>query len=130
VLVVGHPSSAIARALAECDAELVSLPASEIERLVSRNDDYSRFSVPAQTYAAQRGEVTTFAVRATVMTVATMADDEVEALVRNTLVNLGLLRQKLPVLAALDAKAMRTIGLTAELHPGAARAFDRFLAGN
>jgi uncharacterized protein len=130
VLVVGHPSTAIARALNECNAELVSLPESEIERLVSRNDDYSRFSVPAQTYASQRGEVSTFAVRATILTVAATSDDQVESLVRNTLVNLGMLRQKLPVLAALEANAMRTIGLTAELHPGAARAFDRFLAGN
>jgi TRAP transporter TAXI family solute receptor len=130
VLIVGHPSVAIARALDECNAELVSLPEAEIQRLVSRNDDYSRFSVPARTYPALRGEVSTFAVRATVLTVATMADDMVDALVRNTLVNLGVLQEKLPILAALEANAMRTVGLTAPLHPGAARAFDRFLARN
>jgi TRAP-type uncharacterized transport system substrate-binding protein len=59
-----------------------------------------------------------------------MADDMVDALVRNTLVNLGVLQEKLPILAALEANAMRTVGLTAPLHPGAARAFDRFLARN
>jgi len=128
-LVIGHPSTAIARALNECNAELVSLSESEIERLVARNGDFSRVSVPAQTYPTQRGEVSTFAVRATVLTVATMSDDTVESFVRNTIVNLGKLRQGLPVLAALEPNAMRTIGLTAELHPGAARAFDRFLAG-
>ena len=52
--------------------------------------------------ATPRGELVTFAVRATVLTLATMDDDIIDAFVRNTLKSLDTLRQKVPILAALD----------------------------
>lgn len=128
VLITGHPNAAIADALNDCNVELVPLVGPKIESLISQNDDYSRFLVPAKMYSALHEEVPTFAVRATVLTVATMDDDMVEALVRNTLMNLDILRQKVPILTGLEAGAMRTMGLAAPLHPAAIRAFDKFLA--
>jgi uncharacterized protein len=123
VLIMGHPSSVIDRALNECDAELISLAGPEIERLISGNDEYSRISLPIRT------NVVTFAVRATVITLATIDDAIIDAFVRNTLTNLDTLRQKVPILAALDSGEMRSLGHSAPLHPAAARAFDRSLAG-
>jgi uncharacterized protein len=130
VLIMGHPSTAIARALNECDAELLSLVGPEIERLIAGNDDYSRISLPIGTNATPPRELVTFAVQATVITLATIDDEIIDAFVRNTLMNLDTLRQKVPILAALNSGEMRSMSLSAPLHPAAARAFDRSLAGN
>ena len=127
-LIVGHPNTAITRAIDECDAVLVSLGGHEIERLISENDEYSRISLPGHTNATGGGEVVTFAVRATVLTLASTEDEIVDAFVRNTLANLSTLRQKVPILSMLEPGSMRTVGLSAPLHPAAARAFDKLLA--
>jgi uncharacterized protein len=129
-LIMGHPSPVIDRVLNECDAELLSLTGPEIERLISGNDEYSRISLPIQTNATPRRELVTFAVRATVLTLATIDGDIIDSFVRNTLMNLDILRQKHPILATLDSGEMRSLGHSAPLHPAAARAFDRLLAGN
>jgi uncharacterized protein len=128
-LIMGHPSPVIDRVLNECDAELLSLTGPEIERLISGNDDYSRISLPIRTNATLPGEFVTFAVRATVVTLATVDDAIIDAFVRNTLLNLDTLRQKHPILAALDSGEMRSLGHSAPLHPAAARGFDKLLAG-
>jgi hypothetical protein len=128
VLIVGHPSTAIARALSECNADLVDLKESPIHDLISASEDYSRFSVTAKTYEKLHGDVATFAVRATVLTLSTMDDDIVEAFVRNTLTHLDMLRKKEPILAGLEPTTMRSSGLSAPMHPAAVRAFDAFLA--
>src|SRR4029453_83330 len=128
-VVVGHPRPLIDRVLNECDAELLSLTGPEIERLISGNDDYSRISLPIRTNATLPGEFVTFAVRATLVTRATVDDTIIDAFVRNTLLNLDTLRQKHPILAALDSGEMRSLGHSAPLHPAAARGFDKLLAG-
>jgi TRAP-type uncharacterized transport system substrate-binding protein len=53
----------------------------------------------------------------------------VEVFVRQTLNALPALARRAPVLAGLDPAEMRSRGLTAPLHPGAARAFEAFFAG-
>jgi TRAP-type uncharacterized transport system substrate-binding protein len=111
-------------------AELLSLVGPEIERLIAGNDDYSRISLPIGTNATPPRELVTFAVQATVITLATIDDEIIDAFVRNTLMNLDTLRQKVPILAALNSGEMRSMSLSAPLHPAAARAFDRSLAGN
>jgi uncharacterized protein len=128
-LIMGHPSPIIDRVLNECDAELLSLTGPEIERLISGNDEYSGISLPIRTNAALPGEFVTFAVRATVVTLATIDDAIIDAFVRNTLMQLDTLRQKVPILAALDSGEMRSLGHSAPLHPAAARGFDKLLAG-
>ena len=129
VLTMGHPSAVIDRALNECDADLVSLVGPEIERLISGNDEYSRISLPIRTNATPPGEFVTFAVRATVVTLATIDDAIIDAFVRNTLMQLDTLRQKVPILAALEPGEMRSLGHSAPLHPAAGRAFEKSLAG-
>jgi TRAP transporter TAXI family solute receptor len=129
-LIMGHPNPAITRAVEECDAELVSLVGPEIERLISGKDEYSRISLPIRTNATAPRELITFAVQATVITVASIDDEIIDSFVRSTLMNLDTLRQKVPILANLNSGEMRSIGLSAPLHPSAARAYERSLAGN
>lgn len=123
-LIIGHPSSMIARALNQCNAELVPLAGPEIDRLISGGNGYGGFSVPSHTYASLSSAVASFAVRATVVTLSTVDDDVVEAFVGHTLANLDVLKQKAPFLAELDPTLMRSSELSAPLHAAAMRAFE------
>jgi TRAP transporter TAXI family solute receptor len=128
VLIVGHPNAAVARALRECDAVLVPLTGPAIDRLVAENDDYGRYYIPIQAYPEMTGDVPTFAVIATLVVREGVADEMIEPLVRHTLDNLERLRARDPLLAFLEPGFMRSAGLTAPLHPGAAAAFDAYEA--
>jgi TRAP transporter TAXI family solute receptor len=126
-LIIGHPSVGIARALGECGAKLVPLAGPEIDALLVAHDDFSRVYVPMQSYPSMPGDVASFAVRATVVTLASENAGNVEALVTDTLAALEHLQETTPILSALEPFAMREIGLTAPLHPAAEAAFAEFL---
>jgi TRAP transporter TAXI family solute receptor len=126
-LIIGHPSVGIARALGECGAKLVPLAGPEIDALLAAHDDFSRVYVPMQAYPSMPGDVASFAVRATIVTLASENAGNVEALVTDTLAALEHLQQTTPILSALEPFAMREVGLTAPLHPAAEAAFANFL---
>lgn len=127
VLIIGHPSTSIGRALENCDAELVPLTGPSIAALIAENTDYSRVYIPLQAYPSLDRDIVSFAVTATMVTRADADRDVVGALVTDTLENLEALGQTTPILADLDPEAMRHLGLTAPLHPAAAAAFDDFI---
>ncbi len=85
--------------------------------------DFVPVTIPASDYPGLTADVPSYAVIATVVTRADMADDLVEALVDATLADRDQLAIRAPVLAGLDPVAMRSRGLTIPLHPGALDAF-------
>ncbi len=124
VLITGHPSASLARTLADCDVEMVSLTGLEIADFVGSNDEYTNAVIKAGTYPGLDADVPTFAVTATVVAVSTTDSEVVGRMVTETLANLGTLRLAAPVLRALDPARMRTEGFSVPLHPAAAAAFD------
>ncbi len=129
LLIVGHPNAAIARALRECAVTIAPIAGPEAEALVGEGSVYSSLVISASTYPELAADVRTFGVSATVVTLASMPEATVEVFVRQTLNALPALARRAPVLAGLDPAEMRSRGLTAPLHPGAARAFEAFFAG-
>jgi TRAP transporter TAXI family solute receptor len=123
VLIVGHPNAAVARALAECDAELVPVTGPAVAALASGPSGYTPMSIPAGTYPGQRSAVPTFGVVATVVALASTPDPVVAALVTETLDGIIALGQATPLLGALNPADMRSRGLSAPLHPAAEAAF-------
>lgn len=130
ILITGHPNAGVGRALAECGAVLVSVAGPAIDSLLDQNGDYSRAVVPAGAYPGLERDVPTFAVTATLVTLASTDEAMVEAMVGQVLGRLTTIGRSAPVLAHLDPALMRTSGLTAPLHPGAAAAFDAYFGEN
>ncbi|WP_299130055.1 TAXI family TRAP transporter solute-binding subunit [uncultured Amaricoccus sp.] len=128
LLIVGHPNSAVAKALADCDAELLPMAGPAVEAALDGNTEYVPFTIPMATYPQLSADLPTWSVIATVVTRADMDADLVRALVASTLDTLRPLAMRAPVLGALDPVLMRSQGLSAPLHPGAAAAFSAFLA--
>jgi len=123
LLIVGHPNGEIARALAECDAQLVPMRGPAVETLLDRNPDYSRMFIPASAYPALDEDVPTFAVTATIVTLARTDDATVSRLVALVTEHLPALARAAPVLSGLTPGEIRSRGLTAPLHPGAEAAY-------
>ena len=124
LLIVGHPNSAIGRSLANCDTAIVPFSGPAIDAVIAGSDYFEPAVIRAGTYPGLDSDISSFAVTATVVTLADQDPDLVSELVSRTLEHLPSLGQRAPVLAGIDAAHMRTIGLTAPLHPGAEAAFS------
>ncbi|MEI6096807.1 MAG: TAXI family TRAP transporter solute-binding subunit [Alphaproteobacteria bacterium] len=127
LLVLGHPNKNVARVISDCGAKLLPLTAAQQETLIAASPDMQPTSIPKDSYSGLLADVPTVEVIATIVTKASTDAAVVEKLVRATLMNLPLLARKAPVLAALDPEAMRKVGLSAPLHPGAKAAYDAIL---
>lgn len=124
MLVVGHPNAAVARALADCDAEILPVAPELRARLVENNAEVAADVIRAGVYPQLAADLPTIAVRATLATREDADPEQVEALVLTTLSGLDALGSRAPVLRGLDPEAMLRAGLTAPLHPAAHAAFE------
>ena len=124
VLPVSHPNGTVAAAVALCGARLLSVPAELVERLSLDWPFYAPATIPAGLYRGQNETVTSYGVRAVLVTLAGVSDDLVFAVTRAVFSDLAGLTRQLPALSHLTREVMTTSGLVAELHRGALRYFQ------
>lgn len=120
---VGHPNTLIN--LATYSVRGVRfIPLANIETLLERNPYYSRTVISADLYArnANATDVETVAVKATMVTSATVPNAVVYTLTKAVFENLSTIAERRPFLNRMTREAMLE-GLTAPLHPGAAQYF-------
>ncbi len=120
VTVVGHPNGSIARALAECGAELVPIAGPGVESLVAASADYTKTSIPRGTYPELNRAVATFSVTATLMTRADVTPATVTAVARIILDTLPDLHRRAPAIPATRMPGLASDGLSAPLYDGLA----------
>lgn len=118
---VGHPSGAIKEATS--GRRTVKFVAIEgLDALLASSPYYVRGVLPIAHYpkAVNTEDVPSFGVKATLMTSASVSDDVVYAITREVFENFDSFTAQHPAFAALT-KARMLQGLSAALHPGAAR---------
>ena len=118
---VGVPNAGVAQATDECGARIITLQGKTVDRLVSNNPSYAFSSIPKGTYKTVTQDVNTFGVMATIVASADTSEDIVYELVSAVFDNLAEFRKLHPAFAKLDEKKMIADGLSAPLHPGAAK---------
>jgi TRAP transporter TAXI family solute receptor len=118
---VGFPSANIQEPTATCGAQLVPLAGPAIDRLTAENPYYAKATIPGGMFAANPRPTATYGVLATVVTSAAMPDDVVYALVKATFENFDEFKRLHPAFATLKPETMVKDGLSAPLHPGAAK---------
>lgn len=123
VFAVGSPSATLAALTAACDVTLLPLTGPAVEKLLQENPFYRKATVPAGVYAGVDSAVATFGVGATLVTRADVPDAAVEAMVAAVFEDFVAFRSRHPALTWLEAKQMTRGGLSAPLHPAAARYF-------
>ncbi len=121
--VVGHPAPNVARIIKDCNARLLSLLPENVDKYLAASPFAVRATIPASTYPGQTATVNTIAVLATLMTSASTPDDMVYSTVKAVFDNFEELKQLYPALTSLDPKVMVKAGMSAPMHPGAARYF-------
>ncbi|TWT04011.1 TAXI family TRAP transporter solute-binding subunit [Reyranella sp. CPCC 100927] len=118
---VGHPSANIQDPTTSCGAKLVSLTGPAVDKLVKDHSYYAKVTIPAGMYANNPNPTETYGVLATMVTSAKTPDDVVYALVKAVFENFDEFKKLHPAFANLDPKNMVKDGLSAPMHPGAAK---------
>ncbi|MFW2544613.1 TAXI family TRAP transporter solute-binding subunit [Primorskyibacter sp. 2E107] len=123
IYTIGHPAAAIKEASTTCDVTLVDVVGEPIDKLVADNPYYRVATIPGGMYDGNPEDVTTFGVGATFVTSANVPEDTVYVVAKAVMENIDDFRQLHPAFANLDPAQMVKDGLSAPLHPGAAKAY-------
>ena len=121
VYTVGHPSGSIQEATTACDSVLVTVDGDVVQSLIDDNSYYRSAVIPGGMYRGSDADVATFGVGATFVTSADVSDDAVYAVVSSVFENFDDFKKLHPAFAHLDPQEMSSAGLSAPLHPGAAK---------
>ncbi|WP_295316491.1 TAXI family TRAP transporter solute-binding subunit [Roseobacter sp.] len=121
IYTVGHPSGSIQEASTACDSIVVNVTGEAIDKLIADNSFYRTASIPGGMYRGTDNDVTTFGVGATFVSSTAVSEDAVYAVVAAVFDNFEDFKGLHPAFANLKAEEMATAGLSAPLHPGAAK---------
>ena len=120
---VGHPSAAIQDPTTGCGAKLIPIEGPAVDKLLSDKPYYAKATIPGGMYSGNPNPTTTYGVAATLVTSAKVPEETVYLLVKAVFENFDEFKKLHPAFANLDPKAMTKNGLSAPLHPGAAKYF-------
>lgn len=118
---VGHPSANIQDPITTCGARLVPIANAAVDKLVKDHPYYAAVDIAGGIYPGHTNPTRTYGVLATVVTSAKVPDATVYEAVKAVFENFDEFKKLHPALAHLDPKKMIKDGLSAPLHPGAAR---------
>jgi TRAP transporter TAXI family solute receptor len=118
---VGHPNAAIKEAASSCEVNLVNVAGPGITKLIKENPYYRTATIPGGMYAGSPSDTTTFGVGATFVSSAKVPDNVVYTVVKAVFDNIADFKKLHPAFGNLDPKAMSKDGLSAPIHPGAAK---------
>ena len=121
VYTVGHPSGSISEATTACDSVLVEVSGEAVDQLIADNSFYRSATIPGGMYRGNDSDTGTFGVGATFITSADVADDTVYTLVKSVFENFDAFKKLQPAFANLKPEEMVADGLSAPIHPGAAK---------
>lgn len=121
VSVASHPDERISKALELCDAEIVPVSGAEIDKFVANNRFLAASEVPMGVYGKDGELVPTFGVMVTAVTSSDLDDDTAYSVVKTVFDNLESMKRLHRALGNLLPGRMISAGLSAPLHPGAAR---------
>jgi TRAP transporter TAXI family solute receptor len=121
IYTVGVPNSGVSVATDGCGAKIVNFDNALAKGLVDKHPYYAWATIPRGTYKTTSSNVTTFGVMATFVTSADVAENTVYEVTRAVMENIGDFRKLHPAFRNLNPKRMIKDGLSAPIHPGAAK---------
>lgn len=121
IYTVGHPSGSIKEATTSCDSVLVEVSGPEVDKLVADNSFYRKATIPGGMYSGSPDDTLTFGVGATFVSSSEVPENVVYAVVKSVFENFSTFQKLHPAFAVLKKEEMIKDGLSAPLHPGAAK---------
>jgi TRAP transporter TAXI family solute receptor len=117
----GPPNGAAMEAAETCDIALVGLDEAEIAAALAVDPSFAAVTIPGGTYPGTADDIASWGPKATLVVDAATPDEIVYTLVKAVFEGFETFKAEHPALADLTAEDMIREGLTAPLHPGAAR---------
>jgi TRAP transporter TAXI family solute receptor len=116
---VGHPSGAFKEATAGA-RKVNFVPITGVDALIEKSPYYAESYIPVSHYpnAANKEDVNTFGVKATLVTSAKVPDEVVYAITKEVFENFEAFKKLHPAYAVLTKESMLQ-GLSAPIHEGA-----------
>jgi TRAP transporter TAXI family solute receptor len=124
LLPASHPSGPVAEATEACGARLLGVDGEAVDRLLGEWVFYAPAIIPGGLYANNPDPVTSFGLRATLVTSQSLPADTVYQVTKRVFEGLEALRAQHAVLAGLRVEDMISAGMSAPLHEGALRYFQ------
>lgn len=122
-IVAGVPTAAITELCTTNNAYIVPIDGDIASKLMESSPFYTAYTIPAGTYAGQNADISTIAVKATLIVSADIDDDTVYALTKAIFDNAASIAIENGKAAELSIENATT-GMTIPFHAGAARYFS------
>ena len=124
LLPASHPRGPVAEATQGCGARLLEVDGEAVDRLLGEWVFYAPAVIPGGLYANNPDPVTSFGLRATLVTSEALPAETVYQVTKRIFEGLDELPRQHAVFAGLAAEDMASAGLSAPLHPGALRYYQ------
>lgn len=121
VVAMGHPNGLVQEVTTNCGAKLIPMQGAEVDAVIAGNPYYSRSAIPGGMYPGNPQNISTFGMKAGLVTTASMDEEAVYQLTKAVFENFDSFKTLHFVFATLDRDRMVSTGLIAPLHPGALR---------
>ena len=123
VYAAGNPNGVLQEATQSCKVKIISIDKKTIRDLISKNSFYVKATIPGGIYAGNPRDITSFGVKASIVTSKKASDVVVYNTVKAVFENFDNLKTLHPVFSTLKRNKMIKDGNSAPIHPGAAKFF-------
>ncbi|MEO1549714.1 MAG: TAXI family TRAP transporter solute-binding subunit [Pseudomonadota bacterium] len=117
----GLPNGSTMEATSTCDIKLLDLSTSGTDTVLASNPAYAAATIPGGMYPGNGDDVASWGPKATFVTDASTSEDVVYVLVKAVFENFEDFKKLHPAFGRLTEEGMIKDGLSAPLHPGAAK---------
>jgi hypothetical protein len=124
VYTMGHPNSLVQKMTKDCNAVIIGISDTEIDKLVKDNPFYFPATIAGGMYQGNPGDLRTFGVKAVLVTTKETSEEVVYNLVKSIFTKLDDFKTLHPVFANMSREAMSTASAGVQLHRGSEKYFS------
>ncbi|MCH2095275.1 MAG: TAXI family TRAP transporter solute-binding subunit [Rhodobacteraceae bacterium] len=117
----GLPNGSSMEATSTCDISILDLSTSGTDKVLAENSAYAAATIPGGLYPGNDADIASWGPKATFVTDASTPDEVVYVLVKAVFENFDDFKKLHPAFGRLTKEQMVKDGLSAPLHPGAAK---------
>lgn len=117
----GLPNGSSMEATSTCDIDILDLSSSGTDKVLASNPAYAAATIPGGMYPGNDADIASWGPKATFVTDASTPDEVVYTLVKAVFENFDDFKKLHPAFGRLTEEEMIKDGLSAPLHPGAAK---------
>ncbi|TAN45540.1 MAG: TAXI family TRAP transporter solute-binding subunit, partial [Rhodospirillales bacterium] len=121
--VIAHPIAVVQEAISRCDVKLLEIDPRLVSKLLAANPHLSAMTIPAGLYAGQAKPVSTFGMKALLVTTVHLPQMAAEAIVSGVIDNFERFQHLHPVIETIGRDELSSSEPLVPLHEGARKVY-------